>query len=679
MRFRYPPGMSVRYAFILLVVALCATTVPVIASDGLAGDEPIVLTGGHDHADEGFPTGDIPAPLGSPIGSTLLAEGDTYPLVFPVVGENHYTDTWGAARSSGRTHQGVDIIADKMVPVVAAASGTVGWIHDEQGGNCCAMALNHDDGWASWYIHLNNDTPGTDDGLGWGFAEGIESGAHVEAGQLIGWVGDSGNAEATVSHLHFELHQPDGTPINPYPHVVEAAVIAEPGDAPPPGDSGSEEGQVSVSFSDVSGSVHSENILQLAELGITGGCAPELYCPEDPVTRAQMATFLTRALGLPIPNADTFDDDDGSTHEPNIEALAAAEITLGCGGDSYCPNDEVTRAQMATFLARALDLASVEADSFDDDDGSTHEPNIEALAAAEVTLGCGDRVYCPGDSVTRAQMATFLIRALDAGLAARPEGRLVPAEGVLTGVFSDGDIVGYETAVGREMDLTPLTFEGVVDIDAMSSVVDGGHIPLVTWTPGTVEDALMGNLDAYIATVAADLAASGDPVFLRFWPGLDTAATTLDDVASIWSAARASFDAADATNVAWVWMPDDLDTAGLPGEVDWVATTFYGDACAGGTRTTFAIDEFMATATALGDHPVMVAGWGVGPTVDDPEAQAAFIQSIGPALDEFPQVAALIADTRTGECDWDLDPAAYDALAQLLAGLTVDLDGLAIS
>ena len=460
MRFRYPPGMSARYTYILVVVALWAAAMPAMAHDTLQGDVDELFA-----SDEGLPTGHVPVAATS--GSTLLADDEIYPLVFPVVGENHYTDTWGAARSSGRTHQGVDIIADKMVPVVAAASGTVGWIHDEQGGNCCAMALNHDDGWASWYIHLNNDTPGTDDGLGWGFAEGIESGAHVEAGQLIGWVGDSGNAEATVSHLHFELHQPDGTPINPYPHVVEAAVIAEPGDAPPPGDSGSEEGQVSVSFSDVSGSVHSENILQLAELGITGGCAPELYCPEDPVTRAQMATFLTRALGLPIPDADTFSDDDGSTHEPNIEALAAAEITLGCGDGSYCPNDEVTRAQMATFLTRALGLASVDADSFDDDDGSTHEPNIEALAAAEVTLGCGDRAYCPGDSVTRAQMATFLIRALDAGLASRPEGRLVPAEGVLTGVFSDGDIVGYETAVGREMDLTPLTFEGVVDIDAM--------------------------------------------------------------------------------------------------------------------------------------------------------------------------------------------------------------------
>ena len=152
----------------------------------------------------------------------VLAVEDIYELTFPVAGENHYSDTFGAPRSGGRTHAGTDIIADKMVPVVAAASGTIGRMHNEQGGNCCGMALNHDDGWASWYIHMNNDTPGTDDGLGWGFADGIESGVHVEEGQLLGWVGDSGNAEWTTSHLHFELRDPSGAPVNSYPSLIAA-------------------------------------------------------------------------------------------------------------------------------------------------------------------------------------------------------------------------------------------------------------------------------------------------------------------------------------------------------------------------------------------------------------------------------------------------------------------------
>ena len=150
-------------------------------------------------------------------------------MVFPVVGDVSYTDTFGDPRGGGRTHEGQDLLADKMTPVVAVAAGTVGWMHNEQGGNCCAMALEHDDGWASWYIHLNNDTPGTDDGLGWGFAVGIEPGVHVEAGQLIGFVGDSGNAEATVPHLHFELHDPEGTPANSYDALVQAPVVSPTG------------------------------------------------------------------------------------------------------------------------------------------------------------------------------------------------------------------------------------------------------------------------------------------------------------------------------------------------------------------------------------------------------------------------------------------------------------------
>lgn len=149
---------------------------------------------------------------------------DIYTMVFPVEGESDYEDTWGACRGSrcSRSHEGTDIMAAKMTPVVAVASGTVGWIHNRRGGKCCALAINHDDGWRSWYIHLNNDTPGTDDGRGWGFAKGIKSGARVEAGQLIGYVGDSGNAEDTPAHLHFELERPDGTEINPYEHLCDA-------------------------------------------------------------------------------------------------------------------------------------------------------------------------------------------------------------------------------------------------------------------------------------------------------------------------------------------------------------------------------------------------------------------------------------------------------------------------
>ena len=170
-----------------------------------------------------------------------------YEMIFPVAGDNDYDDTWGACRGSGcrRSHQGTDIMADKMVPIMAVAAGTVGWVLDQQGGRCCAMAINHDDGWRTWYIHMNNDTPGTDDGMGWGFAPGIEPGVHVEAGQIIGYVGDSGNAETTPPHLHFELQRPDGEEINPYDHL-RAAEAAAIDDGSPDGDADNDPSEMRI-------------------------------------------------------------------------------------------------------------------------------------------------------------------------------------------------------------------------------------------------------------------------------------------------------------------------------------------------------------------------------------------------------------------------------------------------
>ena len=111
--------------------------------------------------------------------------------------------------------------------------------------------------------------------------------------------------------------------------------------------------------------------------------------------------------------AGAFIDDDDSTHEPMIEAVAAAGITQGCAAGRYCPDDAITRAQMATFLDRALDLPDGP-DAFDDDDGNIHEGAINAIAAAEVTLGCGTGTYCPDNPVSRAEMASFLARGAGA-------------------------------------------------------------------------------------------------------------------------------------------------------------------------------------------------------------------------------------------------------------------------
>ncbi len=111
-----------------------------------------------------------------------------------------------------------------------------------------------------------------------------------------------------------------------------------------------------IVFDDIGSTIFAEDILWVASQGITLGCAPFEYCPNDPVSRGQMASFMKRALNLPDSSKDWFTDDDGSTHEPSINSVADAGITLGCGGDLYCPADLITRAQMASFLARALGL-----------------------------------------------------------------------------------------------------------------------------------------------------------------------------------------------------------------------------------------------------------------------------------------------------------------------------------
>ncbi len=174
-------------------------------------------------------------------------------------------------------------------------------------------------------------------------------------------------------------------------------------------------------FTDTHGNRFTEDILWLAREGITKGCNPpanDRYCPDRPVTRGQMAAFMVRALGLTESGSTDFVDDDGSIFEADIEKLAAAGITKGCNppvNDRFCPDRSVTRGQMAAFMVRALDLTDPGSTDFVDDDGSIFEADIEKLAAAGITKGCNPPVndrFCPDNPVTREQMAAFMFRAL---------------------------------------------------------------------------------------------------------------------------------------------------------------------------------------------------------------------------------------------------------------------------
>jgi murein DD-endopeptidase MepM/ murein hydrolase activator NlpD/uncharacterized protein YkwD len=153
------------------------------------------------------------------------------PIIFPVIGKVSWTDTFGAPRGGGRrSHLGQDLMAPKMTPVVAAFDGVVVVRRSSGVGGHNMLTLQGDNGWTAEYMHLNNDTPGTDDGMGtaeYAFVAGLKSGDRVIAGQMLGWVGDSGNAEDSGAHLHFELWGPEGV-INAAPSLRAATVLPTP-------------------------------------------------------------------------------------------------------------------------------------------------------------------------------------------------------------------------------------------------------------------------------------------------------------------------------------------------------------------------------------------------------------------------------------------------------------------
>ena len=176
------------------------------------------------------------------------------------------------------------------------------------------------------------------------------------------------------------------------------------------------EDQCQLPFDDVSiTSTHGANICRLVELEVTGGTTATTYSPSQQVTRAQMATFLTRALGLPAGTGQQFPDvDPGSVHAPNILAIRDAGITQGRADGTYDPGGTVTRAEMASFLARAAGLEGVDGTGFDDvDPTNDHTPNIYAVRDAQITTGTSASTYNPDGNVRRDQMASFLIRMID--------------------------------------------------------------------------------------------------------------------------------------------------------------------------------------------------------------------------------------------------------------------------
>ena len=166
-------------------------------------------------------------------------------------------------------------------------------------------------------------------------------------------------------------------------------------------------------FGDLNLARFDEQILWLARERIVTGCNGGNFCAYRGVTRAQLAAFIDRAIELPNTDVDYFTDDDGHWAEDSINRLAEAGIVHGCAEGSYCPTGRVNRGQVAKFLVLAYDVPPSEVDAFTDDETSTTEAYQNALAAAGLSFGCNSFLgkYCPNRQLTRDEMAAFLYRA----------------------------------------------------------------------------------------------------------------------------------------------------------------------------------------------------------------------------------------------------------------------------
>ena len=329
-------------------------------------------------------------------------------------------------------------------------------------------------------------------------------------------------------------------------------------------------------FEDVTGGVHKPAIDALAKRGLFDGteCAEDMFCPGDEMKRWTMAVWLVRVIDEAEPHAATessfADVDFESWYLPHIERLAELEVTTGCLVDPlrFCPDRSVNRAEMATFLERAFNLPAADPAGFADTAGNFHEANIDALAAARITAGCQSDPprYCPNQPVTRAEMATFLARAL--GLVEKPapieisgpveEPPPLPGEGIrVTAARADWqsgyfqaelyklllEELGYDVSDPAEAELGPqnaYTAMALGDVDYWPNSWYPAHL---AWHAAQLPDgSLVGD---HLEIVGEQMLGGGLQGFLVDKSFADTYSVyTLDELDRN-AAALAAFDATD--------------------------------------------------------------------------------------------------------------------------------------
>lgn len=168
--------------------------------------------------------------VGSVLYGSEAANAHPKGLLFPIAGGASFSNDFTGSRTNGQ-HNATDIFAPKKTKIVAAVDGVVRYIPIQQPSSGYIISIRDNDGFTYDYIHINNDTPGTDDGNGGAYhayAPDVIRGERVIKGQFLAYVGDSGNAENTPPHLHLEITAPGGEKINPYPYLLEAQRVGSP-------------------------------------------------------------------------------------------------------------------------------------------------------------------------------------------------------------------------------------------------------------------------------------------------------------------------------------------------------------------------------------------------------------------------------------------------------------------
>ncbi len=388
-------------------------------------------------------------------------------ITFPVIGAVSYSDDFGAPRV-GHTHEGNDLMGKKLMPLVATVDGTVAYVNYPEGIWGYSIGLRDAEGYRYNYLHINNDNPGTDDGKGDGFfayAPDMISGAPVIKGQLIGWMGDSGDAESTAPHLHFEIRAPDNTAMDPFmslkeaPHIVAPASVrpALPKEILPYGDF---RGGMTVAVGSIDGSVADQLV---TGAGPGGGPLVRTFKKDGTALSSFYAYDSNFPGGVDVALGDV--DGDGKA-----EIITAA----GAGGGPHIRIFKVDGTLVKEFMAYAPNFhGGVNVTSADiDGDGKAEiitspmaggGPDIR-IFKVDGTLAKEFMAYDPGfhggvDVAATSQKGTLVAAIVTApAKGGGPDMRVFNSSGVKTAEFSayEGNYnLGVRVSVGNVQSSSP--------------------------------------------------------------------------------------------------------------------------------------------------------------------------------------------------------------------------------